>query len=572
MANLFQVQGRNADAPFTLKVHRGDGMALLAMNWKDAQPPNDFAGFAIEYREPGGAKFFALKNRLNFLNPNGSVDPIGKPTTQAPIQKFRWIHFPRNAELEGDFTYRVTPMFMGQDGALSAGEPQTADIELRRETIPGVLNVTFTRGFVSSQAFVDKFVTDTEGINKLLPAKSSGGLDFVPSHSKAEEALTWMGFEARSSILEVLDAAIKDKKAKVCVVAYDLSEPEVVTRLEQLGSRLRIIIDDSKEHGEPESGESQSAERLAATGAEVKRQHMANLQHNKTIVVNGKKTKTVVCGSTNYTWRGFYVQNNHAVILHGASAIQPFLDAFEAYMAHDNVQGFGATTAAKLTSLGLTGINAKVAFSPHLKSNALLQTIAKDVDAAKSSVLYSLAFLAQTQGSIRQAITNATLRPDLFVYGIADKKVGGFDLLKPDGNTAPVFPKELAKNLPEPFKSEPSGLAGGVGTRMHHKFIVIDFDKPDARVYFGSYNFSNPADVENGENLLVIKDRRIATTFMIEALRIFDHYHFRVVQAEAKKAHKKLALMRPPKDATEVAWWSKDYTDPRRIRDRILFS
>ena len=28
---------------------------------------------------------------------------------------------------------------------------------------------------------------------------------------------------------------------------------------------------------------------------------------------------------------------------------------------------------------------------------------------------------------------------------------------------------------------------------------------------------------------------------MIEALRIFDHYHFRVAQQEAKKAKKKLA-------------------------------
>jgi len=43
--------------------------------------------------------------------------------------------------------------------------------------------------------------------------------------------------------------------------------------------------------------------------------------------------------------------------------------------------------------------------------------------------------------------------------------------------------------VPEPFKSEPSGG----GTRMHHKFTVIDFDKPTARVYLGSYNFSTPA-------------------------------------------------------------------------------
>ena len=106
---------------------------------------------------------------------------------------------------------------------------------------------------------------------------------------------------------------------------------------------------------------------------------------------------------------------------------------------------------------------------------------------------------------------------------------------------------------------------------MHHKFVVIDFDKPAARVYLGSYNFSSPADVTNGENLLLIRDRRIAVSYVVEALRILDHYHFRVAQQEAKKAKTKLVLARPPQGAGEKAWWEEDYTDKRKIRDRELF-
>ena len=61
---------------FTLKLHRGDGMTLLAMNWKaTARPPDDFVGFAIEYKEPGGDRFFAFKNRLGFRGADGKVDP-----------------------------------------------------------------------------------------------------------------------------------------------------------------------------------------------------------------------------------------------------------------------------------------------------------------------------------------------------------------------------------------------------------------------------------------------------------------------------------------------------------------
>jgi phosphatidylserine/phosphatidylglycerophosphate/cardiolipin synthase-like enzyme len=101
------------------------------------------------------------------------------------------------------------------------------------------------------------------------------------------------------------------------------------------------------------------------------------------------------------------------------------------------------------------------------------------------------------------------------------------------------------KTAPEPFKSE---SAGGNGARLHHKFVIIDFDKPTARVYLGSYNFSEAADADNGENLFLVKDRRIATSYMIEAIRIFDHYEFRMLQGNPKTAKKKLHLRKHPQE------------------------
>ncbi len=98
MSDGYQIEGAATDAPFTLKIHRGEGMALLAMNWRSGAPPIDFVGFAIEYQEPGGTKFFSLKNRLNFVGDAGSTPSAARPTTYsslvAPFQKFRWVHFP----------------------------------------------------------------------------------------------------------------------------------------------------------------------------------------------------------------------------------------------------------------------------------------------------------------------------------------------------------------------------------------------------------------------------------------------------------------------------------------------
>ena len=568
MAGEFQVSGGNAAALFTLKVHRGDGMALLAMNWRRGKPPADFAGFAIEYKEPGGDRFFALKNRVAFSTKDGEVNPAKLSTMLSPIQKFRWVHFPRNANMDGEFLYRVTPVFMNAQDELSYGDPQEVAIELRRETYPGQLNVTYTRGFVSSQAFVDTY-EKIAPVKTLIPAKADEGLDFEPTHPKTEQALAWMGFEAREEILATLDEAIKDK-AQVRVVAYELNLPEMVERLEKIGTRLKIVIDDSANHKKPHTAESQAAARLVESAGEdnVKRQHMGQLQHNKTIVVDGPTVKKVVCGSTNFSWRGFYVQANNAVILQGAKPVEVFTAAFDDYW--DNESAFKTTDSAELTKLALTGIDARVAFSPHAASNALLKTIATDIrDNTTSSLFFSLAFLYQTPGLMLNAIKKVSDDDDIFVYGISDRAVGGLDILRPDGNVSPVFPAALAKNVPEPFKKEPTG---GGGVRMHHKFVVIDFDKPSARVYLGSYNFSDTADTKNGENLVIIRDRRVAVSYTIEALRIFDHYHFRVVQQEAKKARKKLQLAKPPRQRGEKPWWDEDYTDARKIKDRELFA
>ena len=215
--------------------------------------------------------------------------------------------------------------------------------------------------------------------------------------------------------------------------------------------------------------------------------------------------------------------------------------------------------------------------SPRSKRNAVLKAIAADIKSAESRLLFSLAFLFQTPGDIQNAIKRIKRNGKVFSYGISDHEVKGLNgktasglaLQKPNGKVTLVQPAALSKHVPQPFKSEPTG---GGGTRMHHKFVVIDFDKPTARVYMGSYNFSQAADTQNGENLLLIRDRRIAVSYVVEALRIFDHYHFRVAQQEAKKARKKLQLLKPPSKKGEKPWWHPDYTDARKIRDRELFA
>jgi len=205
-----------------------------------------------------------------------------------------------------------------------------------------------------------------------------------------------MGFEAREAILDVLDQAVADAGAQVRCVGYDLNQPDVVSRLEKLGPRLRVIIDDSADHGLKGSAENEAELRLvkAAGRGNVQRQKMGNLQHNKFIAVNGPKAQLAVCGSTNFSWRAFYVQNNNALVLQGRSAVKLFFDAFDGYSKNStgsgkaDVAGFAATASVKWTSLGLAGIDAEAAFSPHSAANALLKSVADDVQDSTTSSLF----------------------------------------------------------------------------------------------------------------------------------------------------------------------------------------
>ena len=578
----FQVNGLSTDALFTLVVHRGEGMCLLGMNWRDTRPPDDFVGFCIEYQEPGQAHWWAVSNRLAFTDASQITDKTLLSTRLCPIQKFRWVHFPQNADLPGTFSYRVTPVFMDDGGALSYGDPQTAAIALARETYPGQLDISFTRGFIASQAFVDRFAKTQAEVNTLIPSDATtgaNGLDFVSTNPKAANAYAWMGFEARRAILDLLDAACDDATAQVCMVAYDLDEAEVVTRALKLGSRLRIIIDDSVDkngagHGAGDSAESAAEQRfITACGAgNVKRQHLGALQHNKFIVVDGDDVKKAICGSTNYSFRAFFVQNNNAITVMGGAGIQPFKDAFEAYWAYDpsgKLLSFDGASVGTWRDLSLHDVDAKVTFSPHTTKTAMLKSIADDIEQTSSSLLFSLAFLYETPGVVKTAIEKVTTSGDPFVYGISDKKVGGLDVQLPNGGNPEVaYPASLAGNLPAPFSAEP---IGGRGARMHHKFVVIDFNKPTARVYVGSYNFSAAADKSNGENLLLIRDRRCTTSYMVEALGIFDHYHWRDKSASAAASGTPLVLKRPPGPG-EKPWFAEAYEVNYKIRDRVLFS
>jgi len=585
MTNVFF--SKKSNAGLTVKLWRGERMCLVGMDVD--KPADDFVGFAIEVKEPGQADFAPLNNRLAF-----SYDkPLDKAVTggrwysslTAPFQKFRWIHFPDDPK-GGTYTYRVTQMHMPQDNQLRNGVSVENSISLDPVVYSDFLDIGFTLNFASSQAYADRYGNNAN----IIPAKPAQGLTFKKAKGDVYE---WLGFEAYELIFNLLKEVEADSDLSLDVFAYDLNEPDIVASFKALGGRLRIVIDNSGDHAPATSAESRAAAILvkSAGAANVKRMKFIKLQHNKVLIVKSKgKPIKVLFGSTNFSFRGLYIQANNALVVYAAEAASLFADTFDLAFANAGKPAKtwfeGNAISKQWHSVSVPGKpTLKFCFSPHADSKLSMLPVGKAISGATSSVLFSIAFLYQTKsGPVRTAI-DKLMKSKVFSYGISDR-VGSLEVYKPNGDIGLVDFDYLKNNAPKPFNSE---WSGGAGIHQHDKFVVTDFNLPTATVFTGSSNLAPSGEEGNGDNLVMIQDQRVATSYAIEALRIFDHLHFRVLMEGALGAKKgksmsrgkkpsaqaseTLTLKKPTAISGKPAWFPSYYKQGSdQEADRLLFS
>jgi phosphatidylserine/phosphatidylglycerophosphate/cardiolipin synthase-like enzyme len=565
-------------AGFHFRLWRGERMNMLGFDVEE--PEDDFVGFAIEVKSPHSDGYEYLRNRLNFSYLPAGAGVTGDrqfSTLEAPIQKFRWIHFPWQPT-DGTYSYRVTKMHMPKKDHLVQGTSLTLGIEQRAITYDGIVDVGFTRNFASSQAYREQFGNRED----IIPTDSAKGLSFEMvdlKNDRGESVYDWLGFEARALLHQFIADVENDPKLTLDFFAYDLNLPDMVERLEGVAGRMRAVIDDSAEHGKPSSAESKSAKRLKAAGAKVTRTHFHGLQHNKVLIQrrNGKPVK-VLCGSTNFTFRGLYIQANNVLVFDSDSVAGYFGKMFDMAFA-DPASYRNSPFAAKWhVATHKNGPTVQLCFSPHKVSkkdgdgtNLSLNPIASALDQATTSAFYSLAFLNMMKSGPTFESFNRVMKRPIFSCGSVDSR-GELELVKPDGSRGVVDFKYLAKLAPKPFDKE---WSGGKGRNVHHKFLVTDFNLPTAKVFTGSSNFSPSGENKNGDHLIMIEDQKIATAYAIEAMRVFDHLQFRNWMNDKEKGEKvkALTLRKPVKLGGKTEWFGKYYVDgSQAMRDRLLFS
>ena len=246
-------------------------------------------------------------------------------------------------------------------------------------TLPGFLDVGFTRNFASSQAFEDKKTRFGFG-NDIIPIKADQGFDFAAHKAeiaKKFDVYAWFGIEAYRLLFYFLDWAVNDETVRVDAMAYDFNEPDILARLETFGDRLRIIIDDSADHGDADSAESQAAARLIASAGQdnVHRGHFQQPAAQQGAHRQAHERRSAAAGAW---WvdellfpRPRDIQANNMYEFTDPDVAGLFADMFDE--AFTDMAGFsGADLAAKWHAVKKPGQpTVKVCFSPHKSSNLL---------------------------------------------------------------------------------------------------------------------------------------------------------------------------------------------------------
>jgi PLD-like domain len=547
----------------TMFAYPGDGSVLIAFNL-DQKPKADFAGFAIKCTPPNGAPYYLL-NRLNFKDPitAGTIPSERKytPSNEAPFQKFRWVHVPATIK-PGEYEYEGTTMYFKPGGGLKPGASTSLTFEMTAEKFEN-FDFGFTRGYLSSQAYADKFN------NKPIRPNGNETIDF--DTTTFSNRYDWLGFHARDLIFSFLKEAIDDLTITVDAFVYDIDEPDIIRDLEKLGGRLRIFMDNATLHTKAGALEPQVQIKLieSAGANQVKAGHFKRFAHNKVFIQkkNGQPIK-VLTGSANFSLRGLYVQANNVLVFNDPDVARLYENAFnQAFTDPSKTQ---KSFAKSLIASGYFDINfagspiSKVAFSPHLDDKVSLGRVAEEIEQADNCVLFAIMELGGT-GPVLEKIKNLDTK-EIFTYGITQNSKN-LNVFKAGSNRAKVVPFAYLKDkVPAPFKEE---FGGGMGQVVHHKFVVVDFNDSDPVVFTGSSNLAAGGEKANGDNLIAIYDRGIATAYCVEAVRLLDHYDFR--QTMKKATNVKPLKLKGPADSPR--WWTPYFDENQmKYRDRLVFS
>lgn len=285
-----------------------------------------------------------------------------------------------------------------------------------------------------------------------------------------------------------LTAAIDAARLTADVAIYSLSLNSIrdaLLRAHDRGVQVRMVMEsDNLDNSDPQ--------KLKDAGIPILGDRREGLLHDKFVVIDNSE---VWMGSMNFTNAGAYQDNNNLMRIRSVKMAENYTKEFEEMFTDDK---FGPDVIAETPNPRVTidGTPMDVYFSPDDNVQASFLDL---VNNAQESV-YFMAF-SFTADEIGNAVRTRA-QDGVTVAGVMEDE-------QVNSNIGTEFDAFKQAGL-DVFRDGNEG-------QMHHKVMIID----ESIVIFGSYNFTNSAEMKNDENLLVIYNKDIAAQFIAEFQRVY---------------------------------------------------
>jgi phosphatidylserine/phosphatidylglycerophosphate/cardiolipin synthase-like enzyme len=528
-------------------------VVLLAMDWPEGNQRDDFLGFAIQ-RTPGFRKpklkpkypHSWLPNRIGFNGPPGNGKDL--PSNVAPIQKFMWWDARIDTEDRGKkFTYEITPVVKPWTNPKLVNAAATAiDVTIPHVQEKGI-GTYFNRAVVSSQAFVKEFGTNPKG-------------------AKRDKALLWLA----NGLEEIIPGFIKNAKQIDCAI-YHLTDRNWVIKALKAYKRPATVACHYKAPTAKTKGDTANDGAMgtlkSSANIQFRKRTKTNLMHNKFVVSgdgNGSPD-ALLMGSANFTEEGLTSQANLLHTWDSPKLAALYLERQKILFA-DKAKAATAKLAGWSNKITIGDAKVRVYFPPETKPGR--DSIDRIVDAIKhanSSVMFCL--FSSTDQPLRDACF-AAADAGKMMFGLVNSITLPKDPTKKDAQTTAMVEiynrskddKDVFSHALFPRGKEPQGFwwevatlrpkepdttadmidagvaAGGAAKKksfipavyIHHKFVVIDAETTNPKIYSGSANLSGNSCWNNDENLLEITGSpRLGQLYLSEFMRLYEHYRAR---------------------------------------------
>ncbi len=285
-----------------------------------------------------------------------------------------------------------------------------------------------------------------------------------------------------------LAASIAAAQNSVDIAAYNLdlwSIRDALLEAYYAGAIVRVVVERAN-FEEPEIQD------LSSAGIEIVPDTSEALMHHKFVVVDGWDVWT---GSMNFTLNGAYRNDNNLLHLQSSALAKDYQREFEE-MFEEGRFGRLSRSDTPFPEVQLQSAEVQIYFSP---DDGALTGILRALDHAEEQILVMAYTL--TADEISDALIDASL------FGLDVRVLVEADQIRSTGND---FERLRESGVDVRLDRNPYN--------MHHKVIVID----GRVVIAGSYNFTRSAEERNDENLIIIMDEDLASSYLLEFSRLWE--------------------------------------------------